>query len=54
MFFDGEQNSVGATTHPARIKAGERAIDFNTIDVCQRKDFIDPAERTRVPKQNTA
>jgi len=27
--------------HPTRIKAGKRIIYFNTICVCQRKDFID-------------
>ena len=40
-----EPNSIrispAQTTHPTRIKAGKRIIYFNTIGVCQSKDFID-------------
>ena len=35
--------SPAETTHPTRIKAGERAICFNTTDIRQSKDFTDAA-----------
>ena len=50
-----EPNSIrispAQTTHPTRIKAGKRTIDFNMIGVCQSKDFIEPADRGEVPKE---
>ena len=40
-----EPNLIGIspaqTTHPTRIKAGNRIIYFNITGVCQSKDFID-------------
>ncbi len=53
-----ETNSISIspaqTTHPTRIKAGKRIIYFNTIGVCQSKDFIDAATEARFQKKNTA
>ena len=53
-----EPNSIrispAQTTHPTRINAGKRIIYFNTIGVCQSKDFIDAADGGEVPKKNTA
>ena len=50
-----EPNSIrispAQTTHPTRIKAGKRIIYFNTIGVCQSKDFIDAADGGEVPKE---
>jgi hypothetical protein len=33
------------TINPMRIKTGKRTIYFNTIGVCQTKDFMDPLTR---------
>jgi hypothetical protein len=53
-----EPNSIrispAQTTHPTRIKAGKRSIYFNTIGVCQSKDFIDAPTEARFQKKNTA
>jgi hypothetical protein len=53
-----ESNSIrispAQTTHPTRIKAGKRIIYFNTIGVCQSKDFIDAPTEARFQKKNTA
>jgi hypothetical protein len=50
-----EPNSIrispAQTTHPMRIKAGKPVSDFNTISVCESKDFIDAANRGKVPKE---
>ena len=46
--------SAAQTTHPTRIKAGKRIIYFNTIGVCQSKDFIDAPTEARFQKKNTA
>jgi hypothetical protein len=50
-----EPNSIGIspaqTTHPTRIKAGKRIICFNTIGVCQSKDFIDAPTEARFQKR---
>ena len=46
--------SPAQTTHPTRIKAGKRITDFNTIGVCQSKDFIDAPTEARFQKKNTA
>ena len=43
-----EPNSVrishAQTTHPTRIKAGKPIICFNTIGMCESKDFIEAAD----------
>ena len=53
-----ETNSIrispAQTTHATRIKAGKRIIYFNTIGVCQSKDFIDAPTEARFQKKNTA
>jgi hypothetical protein len=46
--------SPAQTTHPTRIKAGKRIIYFNTIGVCQSKDFIDAAMEARFQEKNAA
>jgi hypothetical protein len=43
--------SPAQITHPTRIKTGKRTIYFNTIGVCQSKDFIDVADGGGVPKE---
>jgi hypothetical protein len=53
-----EPNSIrispAQTTHPTRIKARKRIICFNTIGVCQSKDFIDAPTEARFQKKNKA
>jgi hypothetical protein len=53
-----ETNSIrispAQTTHATRIKAGKRIIYFDTIGVCQSKDFIDAPTEARFQKKNTA
>jgi hypothetical protein len=53
-----EPNSIrispAQTTHATRIKAGKRIICFNTIGVCQSKDFIDAPTEARFQKKNKA
>lgn len=53
-----EPNSIrispAQTTHPTRIRAGKRIIDFNIIGACQSKDFIDAPTEARFQKKNTA
>ena len=53
-----EPNSIrispAQTTHPTRIKAGRRIICFNTIGLCQSKDFIDAPTEASFQKKNTA
>jgi hypothetical protein len=50
-----EPNSVKIshtqTTHPPRIKAGEPIICFNTIGMCESKDFIEAADGGEIPKE---
>jgi hypothetical protein len=53
-----EPNSVrinpAQTTHPMRVKVGKPIINFDTIGVCESKDFIDAANRGKIPKKNPA
>ena len=48
-----EPNSVrishAQTTHPTRIKAGKPIICFNTIGMCESKDFIEAADGGEIP-----
>jgi hypothetical protein len=50
-----EPNSVrishAQTTHPTRIKAGKPIICFNTIGMCESKDFIEAADGGEIPKE---
>jgi len=50
-----ETNSIrispAQTTHATRIKAGKRIIYFDTIGVCQSKDFYRCADGGEVPKE---
>ena len=52
-----EPNSIrispAQTTHPTRIKRASESF-FNTIGVCQSKDFIDAPTEARFQKKNTA
>src|SRR6516164_9910372 len=53
-----EPNSVrishAQTTHPTRIKAGKPIICFNTIGMCESKDFIEAADgEARFQQKNT-
>ena len=48
-----EPNSVrishAQTTHPTRIKAGKPITCFNTIGMCESKDFIEAADGGEIP-----
>ena len=50
-----EPNSVrishAQTTHPTRIKAGKPITCFNTIGMCESKDFIEAADGGEIPKE---
>jgi len=50
-----EPNSVkishAQTTHPTRIKAGKPIICFNTIGMCESKDFIEAADGGEIPRE---
>ena len=50
-----EPNSVrishAQTTHPTRIKAGKPITCFNTIGMCESKDFIEADDGGEIPKE---
>ncbi len=46
--------SAAQTTHPTRIKADKRSIYFNTIGVCQSKDFINAPTEARFQRTRLA
>ena len=41
--------SHAQTTHPTRIKAGKPIAFFNTIGMCESKDFIEAADGGEIP-----
>jgi hypothetical protein len=50
-----EPNSVrishAQTTHPTRIKAGKPITCFNTIGMCESKDFIEAVDGGEIPRE---